>query len=172
MRHGQVNDRLAALGQRFVILAQAPVAAEPSEGPFGDPSLGQDHEAAQIVAPLDDLENPAAQLSCPVDQVSGVPSVGPDPLEPGELTHQFGRHELGPIAILDVGRMHDHGQQQAQGIYDDVTLAPVDFLARVVAPRPPFSAVLTDPPAGGSMIAADGLGFRPSWIRTFRRRAS
>jgi len=169
MRHSQVNDGFAAFRECFVVLAQAAVASEPGEGSFDDPALGQDHEARQVVAAFDDLQDPASQLPCPLDQLAGVPAVGPDPLEPPELADQSGQRPLRPVAVLDVGRMHDHNQQQAQGVYDDVTLAPVDLLARVVAPRPPFSTVFTD---WLSMIAAEGLGFRPSWTRTFWRRAS
>ena len=83
--------------------------------------------------------------------------------------------------------MHHHGQDQAQGVHGDVTLAAldllagiVDLLALVIAVGPPFCGVLTDwLPTGYrlatdwlSMIAAEGVGSRPSWTRTFWRRAS
>jgi hypothetical protein len=70
---------------------------------------------------------------------------------------------------LDIGGMHNEGQDQAHGVYDDVPLAALDLLAGVVAAGPPFSAVFTD---WLSMIAAEGLGFRSAWARTFWRRAS
>lgn len=169
MRHSQVNHGFAAFREGLVILAQAAIAAEPGEGSFDNPALGQDHEAGHIVAAFDDLQDPVAQLPRPLDQLSGVAAVGPDQLEPRELADQFDQHEFGPVAVLDVGRMYHHGQDQAQGVYDDVPLASLDLLAGVVASRPPFSTVFTD---WLSMIAAEGLGFRPSWTRTFRRRAS
>lgn len=169
MRHGQVDHCLAAFGEHLVVLAQASVSLEPPEGAFHDPSLGQDHEARHVVAALDDFQNPAPELSRPVDQLSGIAAIGPDQLQPGEAAFEFGQHQLGSIAVLNVGRMHHHGQHQAEGVYDDMTLAAVDLLARVVSTRPPFSTVFTD---WLSMIAAEGLGFRPSWIRTCRRRVS
>jgi hypothetical protein len=65
--------------------------------------------------------------------------------------------------------MHYDRQEQAQGVYDNVPLAALDLLAGVVAACPPFSTVFTD---GLSRIAAEGLGFRSAWPRTFWRRAS
>ena len=68
MSHGQIDHGFAALGERFVILAQAAVSSEPGEGSFDDPSFGQDHESRHVVASLDDLQNPASQFPRPVDQ--------------------------------------------------------------------------------------------------------
>jgi len=169
MDHDQVDHRFAAFRQRLVVLAQTAIAAEPSEGSLDNPTLGQNLEAGHVVAAFDDLQDPVAQFSCPVDQFPGVSPIGPDQLEPREFPDQLGQHQLGPVAVLDVGGMHDHSQEQAQGVYNDVPLASLDLLAGVVAPGPPFSTVFTD---WLSRIAAEGLGLRPAWTRTFRRRAS
>ena len=169
MDHSHVNHRFAAFRQRFVVLAQTTIAAEPGKGSLDDPTFGQNLEAGDIVAALDDLQDPVAQFSGPLDQFPGVSSIGPDQLQPGELSDHFGQHQLGPIAILDVGGVYDDGQEQAQGVYDNVPLAALDLLAGVVAACPPFSTVFTD---WLSMIAAEGLGFRSAWTRTFWRRAS
>jgi hypothetical protein len=37
----------------------------------------------------------------------------------------------------------DHRQEQAQGVYDNVTLAALDLLARIVTANPLFSVVFT-----------------------------
>ena len=169
MDHGQVDYRFAALRQRLVVLAQPTIAPEPSEGSLDDPAFGQNLEAGHVVTAFDDLQDPVPQFLGPLDQFAGVAPIGPDQLESRELPDQLGQHQLGPVAVLEMGGMHDHGQKQAQGVYNDVPLAPFDLLAGVIAPRPPFSAVFTD---WLSMIAAEGLTFRPSWTRTFRRRAS
>jgi hypothetical protein len=169
MDHGQVDHGFAAFRQRLVVLAQPTIAPEPSKGSLDDPTLGQNPKARHIIAAFDDLQDPVSQFPCPVDQFPGVSPVGPDQLEARKLPDQLGQHQFGSVTILDMGGMHDHGQEQAQGVYDDVSLAPVDLLAGVVAARPPFSTVLTD---WLSRMAAEGLGLRPSWTRTFRRRAS
>src|ERR1035437_4060969 len=60
----------------------------------------------------------------------------------------------------------DHRQQIALGVYRDVALAPLDFLACVVTAPPPFSAVLAD---CASMIATLGVAFRPCAFRPCSR---
>lgn len=169
MDHRQVNHRLAAFRQRLVVLAQTTITAEPGEGSLHDPTLGQNPKAGDIVATFDDLQSPVAQFVRPRDQFSGVSSIGPNPFQSRELPDQFGQHPLGPVAILDIGRMYNHPQKQAQGVYNDVPLAAFDLLASVVATCPPFSTVFTD---WLSMMAAEGLGFRSAWRRTCCRRAS
>jgi hypothetical protein len=51
---------------------------------------------------------------------------------------------LRPVTVLDAGGRHHHGQDQPERIDEEVTLAAFDLCARVVAPEPPFSVVLTD----------------------------
>ena len=62
--------------------------------------------------------------------------------------------------------MHDGVQQQAQRIYENVTLLALDLLAGIEArwidPGPPFSALFT---LWLSMIAAVGLASRPACSR-------
>ena len=49
------------------------------------------------------------------------------------LVHRFG----GRIPILPVRGADTHGQEQAQGIHQKATLAPLYFLAGIVAAAPP-----------------------------------
>ena len=65
---------------------------------------------------------------------------------------------------LDVGRVDHHRQQQSHGIYDDMPLASGDFLACVIAPRPPFSVVFT---LWLSMMAAPSASSGGSGIPAF-----
>jgi len=51
---------------------------------------------------------------------------------------------LRAITVLDTSGGYDHGQDQPEGIHEDVALTPFDLLARVIAPDPPFSVVFTD----------------------------
>jgi hypothetical protein len=43
------------------------------------------------------------------------------------------QHLVGTIAILDIGGMYHHAQQETERVDQDVPLAPLDLLARVVA---------------------------------------
>src|SRR5215207_7217714 len=64
-----------------------------------------------------------------------------------------------PWIDLDVGRMHDHTEQQPLRVDRNMALAPLDLLGGIVAARPPFSVVFT---LWLSMMAAVGLASRPS----------
>ena len=105
----------------------------------------------------------------PFDQLSGVSPVGPNQLQAREAGCGFLEQQLGAVAVLDARRMHDDSQQQPQSIYEDMPLATVDFLARVVPMRPPFSVVFTD---WLSTIPAVGCGSLPASVRTSPRRLS
>jgi hypothetical protein len=63
----------------------------------------------------------------------------------------------GHIAILYVGGVNDHAQQQAERIDQDLALASCDFLARIVALRVERRAALA---LRLSMIATLGLASR------------
>ena len=76
-------------------------------------------------------------------------------------------NQLGALAVLDVGRVDDDVQRQSECVDEDVALAALDFLRRVIARRiarrPPFSAPLT---LWLSMIAVVGLASLPARSRT------
>jgi hypothetical protein len=167
--HHDEDHGFAAGGQHFVVLAHSPVPTDPAEGTLHDPTLGQDHEARDVVTPPHDFQDPAAQGFRPFHQFARIAAVGPNELQSGVQAAKPTQHELGSVAILHVGDMHDHYQDQPQRVDDQMPLAPFDLLARVVAPRSPFSVVLT---VWLSMIAAEGETFRPSATRTLSRSAS
>jgi len=52
-------------------------------------------------------------------------------------------HVHAAVAVLDVGRVDQDGRGQPEGVDDQMALAALDLLARVVAAGPPFSVVLT-----------------------------
>ena len=55
-----------------------------------------------------------------------------------------GQDKLGTVTVLNVGRMDDGDQHEPEDIYEQVALATIDLLARIVAVRAPFPVVLTD----------------------------
>jgi hypothetical protein len=169
MDHRPVDHRFAALGERLIVLAQPATAAEPRERSFYNPPLGQDDESRDAAKTFDNLQSPPAELGRPAYQLAGVTTIGPDDLEAGKQSTNLPQHELGSVAVLDVGGVHDDTQYQTEHIDHDVSLSALDFLARVVPAVPPFSTVFTD---WLSMIAAVGVGFRPAPTRTCSRRAS
>jgi hypothetical protein len=167
MSEGDVDHGFSRCVAEFVVFGEASGPVEPGEGTFDDPAFGKDLEDL-LFAAFDDLNGVAKHLAGPVDQRPGVACVGEDRgegVEVAEQTHQYG---TGRDAVLDSGRVHDHCQQIALSIYRDMPFAALDLLACIVAPLPPFSAVLA---LCESRIATVGMAFRPCALRPCSRRA-
>ena len=60
-----------------------------------------------------------------------VAGVGEDALDKREGSPRRSQQVARAVAVLHVGRVHGHAQQEAQRIDEDVTLAPGDLLARI-----------------------------------------
>jgi hypothetical protein len=65
--------------------------------------------------------------------------------------------------------MGEDPPEEPRRLNEDMARAAVAFLRAVIARRPPFAAVLT---VWASMIAPEGCGGRPIWVRTRSRRCS
>jgi len=149
--------------EAFPVLGQSSAAAEPSEGAFDDPALGQRDEACGLIRPLDDLDSDVRQnpFHRTLELRPLIAAIGIE-LDQERKGAEQARHQQRPaVAVLDVGGVHDGVHQQALGIDEDVPLLAFDLLAGIVAPRinrrPPFSALLT---LWLSIIAAVGLASR------------
>ena len=170
MRHGDFDECLGGIGPAFVIDAQAPAADQPAQGSLDDPSFGKHLEALRLGAALDDLQAPSAEGRDERRQfLAGIGAVGPDHREPREQRLQPPQDEDRAVAILDGGGMNDDGEDQAEGIDDDVPLAALDLFPGVEAAGPPFSASFT---LWLSLMAAMGLASLPSFSRTARSNVS
>jgi len=58
--HGEADEGRDGSRMPFILAHQLPVAADPREGPFDDPSLGQNLEAKEA-GTFDDLQMPRAK---------------------------------------------------------------------------------------------------------------
>ena len=156
--------------EAFPVLGQSSAAAEPSEGAFDDPSLGQRDEAYGLTRPLDDLDVDPRQnpFHRALELRPLVAAVGIELNQERKGAKQARHQQHAAVAVLDVGGVHDGVHQQALGIDEDVSLLALDLLACIVARRinrrPPFSALLT---LWLSMIAAVGLASREAASRHF-----
>ncbi len=166
--HGDADHRFTAGGQGFVVLAEAPIFSQPREGALDDPSFVHHHKTVDRRS-FDDFDDAAAGLFGPADELAGVSAVGPDELQTMKAMRQSLQNQSRAIAILDIGCVNDDRQHEAQRVNHQMPLAPRDFLAGIESAIPPFSAVFTD---CESMIAAEGVGLRPTLRRTFSRRRS
>ena len=162
--HGQVDEVLAGSRVEFIIFAEPTIAAQPGEGPLDDPAMRQHLETNGLLATPDDFQFPAGDLLNPLLQLAGVAGIGPDQLQSRTLPANLRDDLLCPVAILNVGRVNHHADDQSQGIDDKMAFASFNFLASVIAALgPPFSPVLVD---WLSRIAALGVGSRPCSSRS------
>ncbi len=138
----QIDEGFGDLGFALVIAAQTPGAAQPAEGAFDHPAPWQHGKAAGGVAAADDLQRAPAHPAHPMHQLAGVASVGPQVAQPAIYGKRFGQQLAGAVAILDIGGQHADHQKQTQCVHQNVSLAPVDLLACVVAALPAGLAAL------------------------------
>ncbi len=163
--HGDTDHGFAGFGEGFIVFRQAAVFSKPCECSFHNPSLGYDDKFVSIRS-FDDVNNPAMPAHRPVHKPSGITAIGPDDFEAPPSRTQLFDQQFAAVPVLHIGRVHDQGENQAERVNNDMTLATQRFLARIVPSVAPFSAVLTD---WLSMIPALGVGLRPFLIRTRRR---
>lgn len=142
----------------LVVLARPPVPANPREGTLHDPAPSNQLEAScrdltglairaglLRLVPLHDLEDGLVVIVQERRETASIDRVGPHPLHPRQLRHRLRAEELfRPRRILHVRASDVLREDQPEGVYEDVALAPVDLLASVVTADPPFSAVFTD----------------------------
>jgi hypothetical protein len=96
-----------------------------------------------------------------------VARVSDDALKEREASSSLAKQRLGAVPVLYAGGMDVHGQQQAEGVGQNVALAAKHLLASVIAGRVERSPPLTAPFAVWlSMIAVVGLASRPAFSRT------
>ena len=134
--HGQPDEGGDGAGVSLEIARQAAIAADPGQGAFDDPTLGQDDEFVQFVA-LDDLDHPMAGAgsgSC--DAWSLIAGIGEDALDEGKKAAGASiENQPRSVAVLNIGGMDDDVQQEAERIDKDMALAPRDLLTRIVTLR-------------------------------------
>src|ERR1051326_3088903 len=149
-----LHHRLTRLRQMFIVLTQTPVSSQPSEGAFHHPTHRQGRKTflafrlALHFQPIRSVMYPQPLVQI----IVVILVVAEHDFQAGEVPAPHPRkHFRGRTAIIDVGRRHDHGDQKALHIDEDVPLAPPDFLAAIrAALRPPFG--------GLHRLAVDGGG--------------
>ncbi len=136
MRSGDEDEGLAIGGVVFVIFGEAAVIGKPAEGSLHNPAFGQDLEGVESLA-FDDFQPQTAARQQPfeplAERIAGVASIDPNQTQPTKGGRQLLQHQAGAIAILDVGGVHDHRQNQTQRINQEMALSSHDLLARIVA---------------------------------------
>ena len=140
--HGEADEGGDSPSIMLEVASQAAIATDPGERPFDNPPFGQDLEARNFGS-LHDLQLPC---SCAPDNerhlLSGIATISKDAFDEREQSSCPAQQQQGAVTVLNIGGMNDNVQQEAQRVDQDVPLATLDLLARVVArriePRPPF----------------------------------
>jgi hypothetical protein len=132
--HRDVDECLGCSGKPLVVLAQATFTIEPPESALHDPSSGKDLERMHVGRLLDDL-NINIQFITGTLKDGGISSVCPHICD--RWIHSVGAfQELPPtISVLDAGRKHHDGQDQAQHIYENIPLPAHDVFPCVISAR-------------------------------------
>ena len=138
-----MNPGLTGFWQFLIVLAEPSAPAEPGQRAFNHPSARQHLELVAVRSPAHHLQQPSSILPSPRHQPTGIGRISPDDCEASAATHgnrpsSLAQHQSGPVPVLDVGGVNDHGQEQPSGVHYDVALAPGHLFAGVVAARPPF----------------------------------
>ena len=147
MDHHHVDDGFTSFWQELIVFTQPAVTGEPPQRALHNPPFRQEKKAFGPLRPLDNLEAdfpPGPQRPHPRQQLPSVRTISPNEPYPGESMPEALQQQLCPVAVWHTGSRDHHRQDQAEGIDDEVAFATFDLLARVIAPDPPVSVVLTD----------------------------
>ena len=131
---------------------------------------GDDLEALGLGGTFDQLDPPGGIGHGPAQLRAAVGAVGEDRLQEGKQPAGVAiQNQKGAVTVLYVGRVDGDGEDQAEGVDQEMALLALDLLARVSArrvdARPPFSAPFT---LWLSITPALGEASRPSRSRTMR----
>lgn len=130
---GGDGDKGFSDGGELLVVADKPAVLEdPSEGALNHPATAQHLEAFCGGRAFDDLDDDMSLLPGPLHEPTGISSVGKGVFD--ERVSCAGRleHQLGAIAILNVGRVDPDCKEAPIGVGQDMALATFNLLARVV----------------------------------------
>ena len=131
---GDEEPRRCAGDGSLEVLGEAATAAKPGKGALDDPSPRQELEAFDAGWALDDFDVPASAMRQGADQlVAAIDPIGKDMAQLGECGPQTLQQRDCTVDILDIGRVHEHGEQQTVRVGDNVALAPLHPFAGIEA---------------------------------------
>src|SRR3954468_8582237 len=136
------GERLA--GEVLPILGQSTAAVQPSYGAFDNPALREDDKPFRLIRALHDFKVHAPQdlLDRTSELRSLVSAIGVELHQKRIAREEHGHQPNAPVAILDMGGVHDRVHQQALRVDEKVTLLALDPFTRIIARRvdrgPPF----------------------------------
>ena len=149
----------------FVVSDEPSVTHQPAKGPLNDPSPRQDGEASDLIRAFNDFNlNLRPMILYPLlEGLARIAPVSPNFSQPGKPVRHLSEQSFGSFSVRAVGGRSDRSNQQTQAIDQDVTLAPFDLLAGIVANLASvpvrFDALAVEDGGGGfvspSLVSAD-----------------
>jgi len=138
MHHTGIHQLFRCLRQSFVVLAETAILAQPGKGAFHDSAGGQANKASRVAVTFDNLyRNIQPSFTPLLERVAVIRAIQHQAwptLKQWDPPHQVTQ----AFAVLPVDRMHQYPHAQAQRIYNDMALAPLDALMPVIATCAPF----------------------------------
>src|SRR5258708_22041088 len=138
--HGEIDHGFTAARQVLVILAHAAIAADPGQGALDHPAAWQmtkaawaledgyhfwgnlhprpDPHATRATGMTHHHDLPAHVLLDPGAPGPGVAIVDPDQADAWEAAVDRLQQEFHPLAILDIGRVHDHVEHEPHRVHE------------------------------------------------------
>src|SRR5215211_1724955 len=121
---GDQDPSFGADDRCLKVLCEATIAAEPGEGALDHPASGFWLEGSEGLSSGDDFDRPLAQIGKRIEQLlSAIDAIGEDMPQPGKPAANQSQQRHGTMIVLNIGRVHENGEQRTFGISDDVTLA-------------------------------------------------
>ena len=111
---GETQECQGIAGEVFKVLGQAATAIEPGEGAFDNPTLGENLEAFGVIRPFDDFDFEVRKRfgqSLLKDRPL-ISAIGEELLQKRIHAEQGRENEHASVAVLNIGRMHDHMKQE------------------------------------------------------------
>ncbi len=145
----------------LMVACQAALFDQPAETAFDDPASRQHDEALLVFEFFDDAQPKAGAVAKePAHalheffELTRVSAVGEDHQQAHEAVAEHAQEQLGSIAILNAGRRDHRAQQKTIGVGEHMTLATLDFFARVIAATqrrklPAFDTLAVDDSGAG-----------------------
>ena len=119
----------------FKVFGQVAVSVQLGKGGFYDPTAGQNMEAFRMIGAFDDVNGLVTDLCQRLFEfASSIASIGEDVTEPLETGADICPDQRSAVSVLYIGSIDNDMDQIAIGIGDDMALAALDLLARIIAP--------------------------------------
>ena len=128
---GSDDDQGFGNSGELLVTDEAAVLDDPGEGSLDDPPAAQNLEALGGAA-FDDLDADVGLVLGPAHEPPGMADIGEGAGHEGIACTRGLEYGFAAVTVLDAGGMDLHGEQPSIGVGQDVALAPVDLLARIV----------------------------------------